>query len=282
VQEAPLTEYRRGRVHLLTEKHNLEPQGSDKHVSKTCKAKSHPTFISKLLLSPDLPPHTPTYWERPRHTSPHFQPITMPNTRRSAAQPLPPAGQTLAENGEARKNQGQKKADDSTECEAHLMAESTPLAYANPPTVPLPPAQKKRGRKAVVTASDDEDDASRNKKAKNATTGTTNTRAALVKAGAARKSMKAQTQAAAKEAKQQASQTRLDNAKRNLAQIQVDEDQRRARLTEESIHSLPTKRGKRSAQEMEEPIDDDDEGALVEAINQNIVSICLLAMKEID
>ena len=207
----------------------------------------------------------------------------MPNTRRSAAQPPPPAGQTLAENGQAHKNQG--PTGDGTECETHLMAESTQLAYANPPTVPPPAAQKKRARKAVITASDDEDDTSRNKKAKNTKTRTTDTRATVVKArqpGAARKSAKVESQAAAKEAKRQASQTRLDNAKRNLAQIQVDEDQRRARLTEESIHSLPTKQGKRSAQEMEEPIDDNAEGALVEAANQNIVSICLLTMKEID
>jgi hypothetical protein len=110
----------------------------------------------------------------------------------------------------------------------------------------------------VVTASDGEDgcDAPRNKRAKNTMAGTTNTMAVVAKPHkpGARKPTKAKTQAAAKEAKQQASQTQLDNAKRSLAQIQVDEDQKRAHLTEESICSSPTKRGlgKRSLEEMEE------------------------------
>jgi hypothetical protein len=106
----------------------------------------------------------------------------MPTTRRSAAQLLPPAGEPLAENAPARKNQGRKKVDNITIPEAPLQV-MAPLAHANPPTTPAPAAQRKRGQRAVVTASDGEDgcDAPRNKRAKNTMAGTTNTMAVVAK-----------------------------------------------------------------------------------------------------
>jgi hypothetical protein len=177
------------------------------------------------------------------------------------------------------------KADITTGRAEALVANSTPLNDANPPAQP-PAAKKKRGRKAAVAASDDEDNAP-NKRAKNTKANATNTMAPLEnphQQAAVRKPTKAQTQAAAKEAKRQASQARLDEAKRSLAQIQVNEDQKRADLREESTRSLPAKRGKRSAKEMEDLFVGDmggenDSEELVESVadetvNQKVVSFC--------
>lgn len=197
----------------------------------------------------------------------------MPTTRRSTTQP--PSTQPLTENPPAHQNQGLK----NTGNIAGNIGDSMQSANTTMPTTPPQAVQKKRGRKAVFAASDNEGDAP-NKKAKNTKAGTTNKMATLVKArkpSAPRKPTKAQIQtAAAKEAKQQAYQTKLDNAKHNLAQMQIEEDQRRALLAQESIQLLPAKGKKCSAEEIGVSVDshlaNNNEQAMLEPVA--VVSIC--------